>query len=252
MARTYAAAGEQVARDPEHAHYFGNGRNLGSAERWVSVAAGASLFLLGLRYKAHRVPLMAAGGGLASRGIAGWCPVYAGLGTASNRSETKAALGGSGGIRVEESVTINAPVAHLYSFWRNLENLPRFMRHLESVRSRSDKQSHWVARGPAGVTVEWDALVINEVDNELIGWRTLEGADVVSAGSVAFEPVGDGTRVTVTLQYDPPAGKMGAMVARMFGEDPAGQIRSDLQRLKKYFESGQLWLPSSERSLNQA
>ena len=150
---------------------------------------------------------MAVGGGLVSRGVSGWCPVNASIGRNTARSDTKTALGGPRGVRVEECVTINAPAQHLYAFWRNLENLPRFMRHLESVRSGPGKQSHWVARGPAGVCVEWDASVINELENELIAWQTLEGADVVSAGSVAFEPAPGGTSVTVTLQYDPRPGR---------------------------------------------
>lgn len=253
MEHTRTITAEHLTYDPEAPQAIGRkGRNVGRAERWASVAAGTGLVLLGLRTKAYRKPLMAAGGGLVSRGVTGWCPVNASIGRNSAWSDTTTALGGSRGVRVEESVTIDAPVQHIYAFWRKLENLPRFMRHLESVRSGPGRQSHWVARGPAGISVEWDAIVINEIENELIAWRTLEGAEVVSAGSVAFESLRDRTCVTVTLQYDPPAGKMGAFISRLFGEDPSRQIRSDLQRLKKYFEGSQFWLPGPEKAYSKA
>ena len=118
----------------------------------------------------------------------------------------------------------------LYRFWRNLENLPRFMRHLESVERVTDTLSRWRAKGPAGVDVEWNAEIINEVPNQVIGWRSLEGSDVVSAGSVNFETSAQvATRVRVRLQYSPPGGKVGAAVAWLMGRDPATEIREDLQ-----------------------
>ena len=137
-------------------------------------------------------------------------------------------------------VTINQPIELLYRFWRNLENLPQFMRHLESVEKITDTISHWRAKGPAGMTVEWDAEIYNEVANKLIAWRSLEGSDVVSAGSVNFDRAADGlaTRVTVHLQYSPPMGKVGAAVARFFGADAETEIREDLHRFKTMDESG--------------
>jgi uncharacterized membrane protein len=115
------------------------------------------------------------------------------------------------------------------------------MRHLESVEKITETISHWRAKGPAGLTVEWDAEVYNEVPNKLIAWRSLEGADVVSAGSVNFDRAADGraTRVTVHLQYSPPLGKLGAAVARIFGADAETGIREDLRRFKSTIETGQ-------------
>jgi uncharacterized membrane protein len=145
---------------------------------------------------------------------------------------------------VEESVTINRPLPELYRFWRNFENLPQFMQHLESVAMREEGISHWVAEGPAGVRVEWDARIINEVENKVIGWQSLEGSTISTAGSVNFDEDPHGTRVTVHLQYNPPGGRLGAAVAKMFGEEPNQTIREDLRRLKQLMEAGEI--PTTE------
>jgi uncharacterized membrane protein len=145
------------------------------------------------------------------------------------------------GIKVEESIVINnrAP-EELYRFWRNFENLPRFMDHLESVTMQGATRSHWVAKAPAGTSVEWDAEVYNEKEGELIAWRSLSGSDVDNAGSVHFTaaPGGNGTEVRVVLKYDPPGGVVGANIAKLFGEEPSQQIREDLRRFKQLMETG--------------
>lgn len=152
-------------------------------------------------------------------------------------SDTRQRLGGSAGVHVEESVTVNRPIGEVFRFWRNFENLPRFMRHLESVSQREAGVSHWVAKGPVGTQVEWDARIINEIDDKLIGWQSLEGSRVSTAGSVNFRETPRGTEVRVHLQYSPPAGKAGAAVAWLFGEEPSVQIREDLRRFKQLMES---------------
>ena len=146
------------------------------------------------------------------------------------------------GTRVRKSITVNRPADEVYAFWRNFENLPRFMKHLESVQVTGGGRSHWKAKAPAGTTVEWDAEVYNEKEGELIAWRTLEGSQVASAGSVRFEPAagGRGTKVRVVLKYDPPGGVIGAAVARLFGENPEQQISEDLRRFKQLMESGEV------------
>src|SRR6185312_10847061 len=133
----------------------------------------------------------------------------------ADAEHTRASLSGSRGVNVEEVVTINAPSEQLFGYWRNLSQLPLFMSHLVSVQQLDYRRSHWVAKAPAGRTVQWDAEIINEIPGELLGWRTLDRADVVSAGSVRFKRAtgGRGTEVRVRLQYDPPAGKVGATVA---------------------------------------
>jgi uncharacterized membrane protein len=155
---------------------------------------------------------------------------------------TRAALAGKRGVHVRESVRLELPVADVYRFWRRLENLPRFMTHLHRVTETPDGRSHWVAAGPAGLTVEWDAEVISEVENDVIGWRSLPGSDVVTAGSVNFKTARDGrgTQVSVHLQYAPPAGKAGALIASLFGREPSQTIREDLRHFKQLLEAGEI------------
>jgi uncharacterized membrane protein len=143
------------------------------------------------------------------------------------------------GIKVEREVTVNRPVVEVYRFWRQLENLPRFMDHLESVTVIDENRSHWVAKAPAGTRVEWDATIHNEIENELIAWRSLAGSDVDNAGSVHFTPDGPGTLVRVVLSYDPPAGRVGAAVAKLLGEEPGSQVEDDLRRFKQVVEAGE-------------
>jgi uncharacterized membrane protein len=143
---------------------------------------------------------------------------------------------------VEESIVINRTAEELYAFFRNFENLPRFMDHLKEVRVLDGERSHWCVKAPAGGDVEWDAQIINEEPGRLIAWRSVGDAQVDNAGSVRFLPIGaDGsgsTEVKVTLDYIPPGGKLGAFVARMFGEDPRTQVREDLRRFKELMEGG--------------
>jgi uncharacterized membrane protein len=145
---------------------------------------------------------------------------------------------------VEESVTVNRPIAEVFRFWRNFENLPQFMDHLSAVSMREAGVTHWEAKGPAGMTVAWDARIINEIDNKVIGWQSLEGSTISTAGSVNFDEDAHGTRVTVHLQYHPPAGRVGAAVARLFGEEPNQTIREDLRRFKRLLETGEI--PTTE------
>lgn len=220
-------------------------RNLSDIERWASIAAGAGLAAYGLsRLKSNGWLYAGIGALLLRRGATAHCDLYEAMNvnTAGTAGDTRAALRGSRGVNVLESVTINKPVEQLYRFWRNLENLPQFMRHLESVDKVTDTISHWKAKGPAGTTFEWDGEIFNEIPNKLIAWRSLEGADVVSAGSVNFDPAagGHGTRVTVHLQYSPPGGRVGAALARLFGADAETEIREDLRRFKQLLETGEV------------
>ena len=210
-----------------------------------SIAVLDWLIAYGLSWLKSHGWLYAGLGALAlRRGVTAHCDLYEqfGINTADTADDPRAALRGSRGVNVLESVTINRPIELLYRFWRNLENLPQFMRHLESVEKVTDTISHWRAKGPAGTVVEWDAEIFNEIPNKLIAWRSLEGADVVSAGSVNFDPAaaGQGTRVTVHLQYSPPGGKVGAAIARLLGADAETEIREDLRRFKQLLEAGEV------------
>ncbi|HSU54059.1 MAG TPA: SRPBCC family protein [Candidatus Dormibacteraeota bacterium] len=152
------------------------------------------------------------------------------------------------GIRVDKAVTIEKPVNEVYAFWRDLENLPRFMRHVKSVTRKDDLHSHWVVKTVGGKTVEWDAEIIEQRENEMVSWRSAPGADVDNAGSVWFTPVpgGSGTIVRVEMKYVPPAGSAGAAVAKVFGRDAESEIEDDLQRLKSLLETGKV--PEEEGS----
>jgi uncharacterized membrane protein len=145
-------------------------------------------------------------------------------------------------LHVEASITVNRPPEEVYRFWREVEKLPDFMYHLESVRVNGARTSHWTAKAPAGRTVEWDAEIVEDVPNELIRWRSAPGARVKNAGVVRFAtaPGGRGTEVRVELAYMPPAGALGAAVAKLFGEEPEQQVRDDLRRFKQVIETGEI------------
>ena len=218
-------------------------KNLSEPERWASVIGGGALVAYGLQRRSWSgAGLAALGGILAYRGATGHCDLYQtfGINTARGSRGRNASIPYELGVRVDNTIIINKAPEEVYRFWRNLENLPKFMRHLESVKEIDNKHSHWVAKAPAGHTVEWKAEIINEVENRLIGWRSLEG-DVSNAGSVQFIPVNDGsTELKVALQYSPPGGTIGAVLAKLFGEEPSQQIDEDLQRFKQLMETGEI------------
>lgn len=218
--------------------------NVGRTERVISGVAGVALGLYSLRRRRMRGLLLPIAGSLLSRAVTGRCAVNRALGRNSalgeRRSSPVASLGPGEGIRVEQSLTIGRPREEVYRFWRNFENLPRFMDHLEAVHVLDEQRSHWVAKGPAGTRVEWDAEIHNEIPGELIAWRSLPGSQVDHAGSVHFAALaGEATDVRVVLRYDPPAGKVGAAVARLFGEEPSHQVAEDLRRFKQVMEAGE-------------
>jgi uncharacterized membrane protein len=214
-----------------------DGINVGKTERLLSGIAGAAVIALALRRKRLRGVLLPLGGGLLSRAVSGRCAVNRALGRNTAKGDRVSPLARGEGIRVERSITVNRPQEEVYRFWRQLENLPRFMDHLESVTVLDEERSHWVAKAPAGTKVEWDASIQDEIENELIDWQSLPGSDVANAGSVHFTPAGEGTEVRVVLSYDPPAGKVGAAVAKLLGEEPEQQVEEDLRRFKQVMEA---------------
>jgi uncharacterized membrane protein len=186
-----------------------------------------------LRSRVSKHPLLAGTVVLAGAGLA-----YAAARALMNDGEASVARD----VHVEKSITINRLPEELYSFWRDFTNLPLFMRSLDSVVVLDATRSHWVARGPSGTHVEWDAEIFNEIENELIAWRSTENADVVNAGSVRFQkaPAGHGTFVRVTMNYNPPGGRVGASLAQLLGAAPAQLIKEDLRRLKQLAEAGEI------------
>ncbi|UBV42950.1 SRPBCC family protein [Deinococcus taeanensis] len=199
--------------------------------RMISGAAGGALLLMGLRKRGiFGLGMAAVGGYLAYRAATGNDPVMAAAGLSGNATAAKP-------IFVEHSVVIDRPAQQVYDFWRKLENLPQIMSHLENVTTLDEKRSRWVAKAPLGTHVEWEAEIVNDKPGQRIGWHSLPGATVDNAGSVQFEELPNGgTRVHVALSYRPPAGPLGAAVAKLFGEEPSQQIAEDLQKFKAAFE----------------
>jgi uncharacterized membrane protein len=145
-------------------------------------------------------------------------------------------------IEVRQQITVRRSPEEVYRFWRDFQNLPRFMDLLESVRIIDDRRSRWVARAPAGASVEWDAEIVEDRPNERIAWRSLPEGDVPNEGVVYFAtaPADQGTEVHVELHYQPPGGRLGAVAARLFGEEPGQQVKGDLRRLKQVLEVGEV------------
>ncbi|HET7458393.1 MAG TPA: SRPBCC family protein [Gemmatimonadaceae bacterium] len=253
--RTQGDAGHGAARSPSGGTRMGRaarGTNVAGGERLVSVLGGAALTVYGARRKDLPGAVLALlGGALVRRGATGHCDVYDALGVSTadhggaigleKQHGESAVLDASKAIKVERTVTVGRPADELYRFWRSFENLPRVMDHLESVTVIDDRRSHWKAKAPAGTSVEWDAEIHNEVPNELIAWRSVDEATVPNAGSVHFReaPGGRGTEVKVVLEYQPPAGRIGALIAKLFGEEPDVQVREDLRRFKAMMETGE-------------
>lgn len=214
--------------------------------RMISAAGGTLLALYGLRRRSGPGALAAAAGGALVYSAASDFRTIRGI--RENR------LGGDGirllrsrPIRIQRSVTVNRPREEVFGFWRNLENLPQFMRHLENVRSLDDRRSRWVARLPGGVSrLEWEAEITQERPGELIAWRSLPDSEVLTTGVVRFEdaPGDRGTRVHVSLDYSPPAGAIGEAVARLLNPVNRRMIREDMRRFKSLLEAGEI--PTTE------
>lgn len=236
---------QQVHRDSPWAITETGPVNVGPIERWACGVGGGILMVQGLKQRGiGGMALAALGGMLAYRGATGHCALYQTLGvnTAHDEQGPASSVPARQGVKVVQSVIISRPAAELYQFWRRLENLPHVMRHLKSVTSTGANRSHWVAEGPLGLSAEWDAEVYNDRENALIAWRSLEGSQVETAGSVHFVPAAGNraTEVHVSLKYNPPAGQAGIAIARLFGKSAGQQVREDLRRFKHTMEAGEL------------
>lgn len=212
--------------------------NVPQPERIGSLAAGVGLAAYGLsRRSLGGVLLALLGGALIKRGATGHCEMYAALGVNSRQLNTETGVPGNKGIKVVKSVTVGRPAQEVYRYWRKFENLAQFMNHVKSVTQIDERRSTWVVKGPMGTDLEWTAQILSDREGELIAWESLPGAEVQNAGSVRFESTGDGqTEVRVSLQYQPPAGVLGAAVAKLFGEAPEQQLEEDLARFKTIIE----------------
>ncbi|MBN3896608.1 MAG: SRPBCC family protein [Nostoc sp. NOS(2021)] len=219
-----STSGDKLNRDQPEAS---------EVERWASLIGGGAMVLMGLKQGSLRGALTAlAGGGL----------IYQGATKQSTIQQAQSAIGINQPIKVEKTVTINKSAEELYRFWHNFENLPTFMKHLKSVKVHDQKRSHWIANAPLGNSVEWDAEILEDRENEFISWASVEGADVDNSGFVRFKkaPGDRGTEVKIVLEYNPPGGALGATVAKLFGEEPEQQIDDELRRFKMLMEAGEI------------
>ena len=215
--------------------------NVGNLERLVSALAGGGLAAYGFRQRSlGGLCLALAGTTLLHRGATGYCRAYEALDFSTSESIDANGEPVARDVHIEKAIVVDKTPEELFTFWRQFENLPRFMKHLESVTCGGLNRSHWIAKGPAGTKVEWDAEIYNEKPNELIAWRSLEGSDIVNAGSVRFTSLGvRGTEVRVVMNYNAPGGKISALVAKLFGSEPGQMIAEDLRRLKQILETGE-------------
>jgi uncharacterized membrane protein len=211
--------------------------NVGERERMLSAIAGGALALYGLgRGSLGGLLLAGLGAALGYRGITGHCSMYEKLGIDAGGAQRTV---GNLGVKIDREIVVNAPPERLYGIWRNFENLPRLLSHVERVEVLSPTRSRWTLKAPIGIS--WEAELINDKLNELIAWRTVGNQWVNHAGSVTFEPIGNGaTRVHVSLQYDPPGGRIGHAVASLFSEDAGFKVEHDLAEFKRAVEEGRL------------
>jgi uncharacterized membrane protein len=211
--------------------------NVGDTERMISAIAGGALALYGLRRGSLGGLLVAAvGAALGYRGITGNCQLYERLGIDSAAAGPNV---GNLGVKIDKEIAVNATPDRLYGIWRNFQNLPKILSQIERVEILSPTRSRWTLKAP--VSISWEAELINDKLNELIAWRTVGNQSVEHAGSVMFQPIGDGsTRVHVSLQYDPPGGQIGHAVASLFAEDAGSKVEQDLINFKRAVEEGRL------------
>ncbi|MDQ3277151.1 MAG: DUF2892 domain-containing protein [Bacteroidota bacterium] len=211
--------------------------NVGQTERMVSVGLGAFLLSSGL-HNLTRHPLAGLirtvlGGALLYRGVSGHCPVYETMGKTRGASHTPA-------INIRTGLIVNKPRHEVYAFWRKLENLPLFMKHLANVTEIDEKHSHWEAEIPSGIgKVKWNAEIVKEKENEFIGWQSVQGSMVDNAGKVTFRDAlgGEGTELDVVITYHAPAGELGAGIAKTVNPVLEKMVRQDIMNFKEYIET---------------
>ena len=221
--------------------------NVGSTERIISALSGAALTVMALRdlKSPGGLGMLATGGFLLVRGLSGYCAVNNAIGRNTARKSGSP-------VEVKTSVSLNKPPSEVYTFWRNLENLPRFMKHLEKVEETDQTHSRWTAKGPAGVgSVSWEAEIVEDHQNEFISWRSLPGSTVDNAGQVRFRGTPNGTEIKVQMTYRLPAGDVGGVAAKLFSPMAEKMMRDDIRDLKKVMETGQVSGNAGSRKKNK-
>lgn len=204
--------------------------NVGKLERIIMIAAGAYLLYRAFSKKEKNIKEGIAGGTMMARGISGYCPVYATLsGDGKSNSQN---------VNIRESIVINKPVHEVYSYWRNLENLPTFMKHLEKVEELDNITSEWKAKGPGGIgSLSWKAQILMDEKDQMISWQSLPDSTINNAGKVVFKELGSNkTELDVTISYQAPLGKPGESAAKLLNPIFENIVQSDIQSLKNHLE----------------
>lgn len=238
-------------------------RNVGDMERVISVVGGAALAAYGLDRRDMSGSFLAVvGAELIRRGTTGHCLVYDALNVSTASDATShgphrdlsvgrgATVRASRAVRIEHVLTVKLAPAEAYAFWRDPANLPRISEFVEGVDVLSDRTAHWRVRGPAGTMIEWDAEIINDIPNELLAWKSIGDAPIPNAGSLHFRaaPNGRGTEVRIVVEYEPPAGHLGAWMAKLVKENPDAQLRDALRRFKQLVETGEVLQTENQTS----
>lgn len=200
-------------------------------ERIIMVTSGAYLLYNGLANKEKNLTKSSIGGGMLLRGISGYCPVYDAVDHLKNDKAYN--------VNIRVSSIINKPLSEVYAFWRDLENLPKFMNHLESVKTINSTTSEWVAKGPAGIgRLTWKAEIVKDEKEKLLSWKSLPDASIENVGKVVFKQKGNKTELDITISYHAPLGIAGESAAKLLNPYFEKIVRDDVQNLKSYLESG--------------
>lgn len=204
--------------------------NVSTLERILMVTSGAYLIYNGLSKENKSIAQAGAGGAMLLRGISGYCPVYDAAGHLINDKASN--------VNIRVNSVINKPVNEVYAFWRNLENLPKFMNHLDSIRTISSTISEWTAKGPAGIgKISWNAEIIKDEKEQLLSWNSIEGSSIKNAGKVVFKPKGNATELDITISYHAPLGVAGESAAKLLNPYFEKLVKDDISNLKVYLES---------------
>lgn len=204
--------------------------NVSALERILMVTSGGYLLYKGLSQEDKSMAKIGSGGAMLLRGLSGYCPVYDAVDHLKNDKASN--------VNIRVNSIINKPIDEVYNFWRDVENLPKFMNHLESVKPLTYTTSKWTAKGPAGVgKLSWKAEIIKDEKNRLISWNSLPDSSVKNAGKIVFRPSGKGTEIIVTISYHAPLGIAGESAAKLLNPYFEKLVKDDIVNFKQYIES---------------
>ena len=205
-------------------------KNVSSLERILMVASGSYLLYSGLSKEDKNPGKIGIGGSMLLRGISGYCPVYDAVDHLKNDKASN--------VNIRINSVINKPISEVYAFWRDFENLPKFMNHLSSVNPINYTTSEWTAKGPMGIgKITWKAEVIKDEKDKLISWNSLPDSSIKNAGKVVFKPKGKATEIDVTISYHAPLGVAGESAAKLLNPYFEKLVKDDILNFKTYLES---------------